>query len=143
MLSGLGLVSPCSASSPWFSSTSAWLTSLPCSRACLIFAAMLLASLSIRLDARIASAVDRIATKAGKTKSEIVREAIAEYAEKIDKKSEGECPYDKVKHLIGSWDSGGMQLSTRTGEKFTEMLLRERDERRRANRRRPARRADR
>jgi RHH-type rel operon transcriptional repressor/antitoxin RelB len=102
-----------------------------------------MATFSIRLDARIASAVDRIAAQTGKTKSDIVREALAEYVERADKKSKSERPYDKVKHLIGSCDSGGMQLSTRTGEKFTEMLLRERDERRRLDRRRPARRADR
>jgi hypothetical protein len=99
-------------------------------------------TLSIRLDARTASTVDRVAAQTGKTKSEIVREAIARYVEKVDKESQSERPYDKVAHLIGIWDSGGMQLSTRTGEKFTEMLLRERDERR-ARRHRSARRADR
>jgi predicted DNA-binding protein len=99
-----------------------------------------MASLSIRLDAETASAVDRITARTGKSKSEVVREAIAGYAVKIEKKSKGERPFDKVKHLIGIWDSGGMQLSTRTGEKFTEMLLKERDERRRADRGRSTRR---
>jgi metal-responsive CopG/Arc/MetJ family transcriptional regulator len=87
-----------------------------------------MATLSIRLDTRTASTVDRVAAQTGKTKSEIVREALAGYIEKVDKKSER--PFDKVAHLIGSCDSGGMQLSTRTGEKFTAMLIRERDERR-------------
>src|ERR1700683_196742 len=96
-------------------------------------------SLSIRLDAQTASAVDRITARTGKTKSEIVREAIADYAEKIDT-SKGESLYDKMAPDIGIWDSGGMQLSTRTGEKFSEMLLKERDERRRADRRRSTRR---
>ncbi len=95
----------------------------------------------------MASTVDRITARTGKTKSEFVREAIVAYAEKetgkkIDKKSKGERPYDKMAPYIGSCDSGGMQLSTRTGERFTEMLLKERDERRRADGRRPARRAD-
>jgi hypothetical protein len=102
-----------------------------------------MSTLSIRLDARTASKIDRIAAQTGKTKSEIVREAIVKYAEKIERESDNERPFDKAKHLIGAWDSGGMQLSTRTGEKFTEMLLRERDERRRADRRRPTRRAHR
>ena len=100
----------------------------------------LMATFSIRLDGRIASAVDRIAAKTGKTKSEIVREALAGYVEEVNKKSASERPYDKMAPYIGSWDSGGMQLSTRTGEKFTEMLLKERDERRRADRRRSSRR---
>lgn len=36
-----------------------------------------MATLSIRLDAKTASTVDRITARTGKTKSEIVREAIA------------------------------------------------------------------
>ena len=100
-------------------------------------------TLTVRLDARTASTVDRVAAQTGKTKSEIVREAIREFVEKVGKKNQSERPYDQVVDLIGSCDSGGLQLSTRTGEKFTEMLLRERDERRGADRRRPARRVDR
>lgn len=96
--------------------------------------------LSIRLDAQAASSVDRISARTGKTKSEIVREALADYVAAVDRKSKGERPYDKMLPYIGSFDSGGMQLSTRTGEKFTEMLLKERDERRRADRRRSPRR---
>ena len=92
---------------------------------------MSMATFSIRLDARIASAVDRIAAKTGKTKSQIVREAVTEYTEKAGKKSASERPYDKVKHLIGSWDSGGMQLSTNGGAKFAQMLFQERAARRR------------
>ena len=64
------------------------------------------------------------------------------YVEVADKRSKSERPFDKVAHLIGSCDSGGMQLSTRGGEKFGEMLSQERDARR-AGRRRSTRRADR
>ena len=102
-----------------------------------------MSTLTVRLDARTASSVDRVAAQAGKTKSEIVRAAITDYVKKVSKKTPSVRPYDQVADLIGVWDSGGMQLSTRTGEKFTEMLLRERDERRRADRRRPTRRAHR
>jgi predicted DNA-binding protein len=94
-----------------------------------------MATFSIRLDAEVASALDRIALRTGKSKSEIMREALAEYTKKADKKDQSERPYDKVKHLIGSCDSGGMQLSTNGGEKFAQMLLEERDARRRADRR--------
>jgi RHH-type transcriptional regulator, rel operon repressor / antitoxin RelB len=89
-----------------------------------------MATLSIRLDTRTASTVDRVAAQTGKTKSEIVREALIDYAEKVEQKSTSERPYDKMAPDIGCWDSGGMQLSTRTGEKFAEMLRRERDARR-------------
>jgi hypothetical protein len=101
-----------------------------------------MATLSIRLEAKTASTVDRITARTGKTKSEIVREAITDYVGRIEKKPKGERPYDKMAPYIGICDSGGMQLSTRTGERFTGMLLKERDERRRADRRRPARRTD-
>jgi Ribbon-helix-helix protein, copG family len=95
---------------------------------------MRMATFSIRLDARIASAVDRIAAKTGKTKSQIVREALAEYTEKADKNSGSERPYDKMAPFIGILDSGGMQLSTDGGKKVAQMLLEERDARRRADR---------
>jgi hypothetical protein len=96
-----------------------------------------MATLSIRLDAKTASTVERITARTGKTKSEIVREAIAGYAVKVDKKSKGERAYDKMAPLIGSWDSGGQQLSIRTGRDMSEMLKQERDARR-AHRHRPA-----
>ncbi len=89
-----------------------------------------MATLSIRLDFRIASAIDRIAAETGKTKSEIMREALIDYTEKVGQKSASERPYDKMAPDIGCWNSGGMQLSTRTGEKFAEMLRRDRDARR-------------
>ncbi len=89
-----------------------------------------MATFSIRLDFRIASAIDRIAAETGKTKSEIMREALIEYTEKVRQNTASERPYDKMAADIGCWDSGGMQLSTSTGEKFAEMLKRERDARR-------------
>jgi RHH-type transcriptional regulator, rel operon repressor / antitoxin RelB len=98
-------------------------------------------TLNIRLDTKTASLIARIAAQTGKRKSEIVREALRTYGERFPEKSTSARPYDKIKDLIGSLDSGGLQLSERTGEKFTEMLLKERDERRRADRRRATRRA--
>jgi len=96
-------------------------------------------TLSIRLDARTASLVDRVAEQTRKTKSDVLREAIGQYAETIKENSESDRPYDKIAHLIGSWDSGGKQLSTRSGEKFAAMLKQDTNARR-SNRRRSARR---
>ena len=100
-----------------------------------------MATISIRLDAQTASKIDRIIARTGKSKSEIVREAIADYVAQIDKQLKSMRPYDLAADLIGSVDSGGMQLSTRTGERFTKMLLEDRDARRRADRRRGSHRA--
>ena len=86
--------------------------------------------------------IDRVAARTGKTKSKILREAIVEYVGAADAGAATERPYDKIKHLIGSWDSGGQQLSTRTGEKFAEALKREKANRD-SDRRRSARRTHR
>ena len=98
-----------------------------------------MAILSVRIDARTASAMDRIVAQTGKSKSEVVRDAIANYLAKIEN-SRSDRPYDKLAPYIGSIDSGGMQLSTNTGRRVAEMLQKEWDERRRADRRRSNRR---
>jgi hypothetical protein len=100
-----------------------------------------MATMSPRLDAQTVSAIDRIRARTGKSKSDIVREAIADFVAKVDEQLKSQRPYDQIADLIGSIDSGGMQLSTRTGERFTKMLLEERDARRGADRRRGSHRA--
>ena len=96
----------------------------------------IMATMSLRLDAQTVSAIDRIRARTGKSKSDIVREAIADFVAKVDEQMKSMRPCDLAADLIGSIDSGGMQLSTRTRERFTKMLLEERDARRRAARRR-------
>ena len=98
-----------------------------------------MATLSVRIAAQTASAMDRIIARTGKSKSEVVRDAIANYVAKIEN-SRNERPYDKLAPYIGSIDSGGMQLSTNTGRRVAEMLQKEWDERRGADRRRSNRR---
>ena len=46
-------------------------------------------------------------------------------------KTKRRTPYEKVKHLIGIFDSGGKRLSENTGEKFHELLLKDQAEERR------------
>ena len=100
-----------------------------------------MATFSIRLDDKIASDLGRVAAQTGQTKAEVVSEALASYVKKVEAEYAAKTPYESVKHLIGSLDSGGMQLSTDTGKKVAQMLLEERDARRRADRRRATRRA--
>lgn len=100
-----------------------------------------MATLSIRLDAQTVSDIDRIIARTGKKKSEIVREAIADYVAKAEEQTKNMRPYDLAADLIGSIDSGGMQLSTDGGRKVAQMLQEEWDARQRADRRRPPRRA--
>jgi predicted transcriptional regulator len=77
--------------------------------------------LSLRLDAETASLIDSIAQRTGLSKSEAVRAAIKEYAGKLEENS-GESFYDRIKDLVGRWDSGDGRLSTRTGEEIARML---------------------
>ena len=91
-------------------------------------------SLSVRIDARTAVLVKRVARERGLSKSEVVRLALATLRERAEQPS-GIPPSVAMAHLIGSGDSGGMQLSERTGERFAKMLLEERKRRRRPTRR--------
>jgi hypothetical protein len=80
-----------------------------------------MAALNIRIDAETAAFLDRIARARGLTKSEVVRQALATLR-KQDVRPSNSTPYERMAHLIGSGDSGGMQLSERTGERFARML---------------------
>ena len=75
---------------------------------------------SVRLDPEITALIQRLAKQSGLTKSQIIREALLAFAERRQAKSPH--PYDVVKHLIGSADSGGLALSEKTGDKFRKLL---------------------
>jgi hypothetical protein len=95
--------------------------------------------LNVRIDAETEALVERIARERGVTKSEIVRQALAALRKR--EKQDPRLPLSvRLAHLIGAGDSGGMQLSERTGERFTQMLLEERNAKR-TRRRRTARRS--
>jgi hypothetical protein len=76
--------------------------------------------------------LERIMRERGLSKSEVVRLALANLRERVERPS-GVPPSVAPAHLIGSVDSGGLNLSERTGERFAQMLLKERKRRRRSN----------
>jgi hypothetical protein len=96
-------------------------------------------TITVRLDAARATKLRRLARQSGKTRSELLREALDRY-QRDDRGSDSERPYDRIKHLVGSIHSGVGDLSVNTGKRFTEMLLEEKRIRD-ADRHRPARRA--
>jgi Ribbon-helix-helix protein, copG family len=96
-------------------------------------------ALNVRIDPQTAAFLERIARERGLTKSEVVRQALATL-QKQEKPATGPSLSVRLAHIIGSGDSGGMQLSERTGERFTQMLLEERNAKR-TRRRRTARRS--
>lgn len=85
---------------------------------------------TVRLDRETAELIMRLRRRRGSTKSDVIREAIRELAERDLRVSEPSRPYEAVKRLVGSVDSGGLHLSKRTGEQVTALLV----ERRRARR---------
>lgn len=75
---------------------------------------------SVRLDPEIKVLIQRLAKQSGLTKSQIIREALLAFAERRQSKSPR--PYDAIKHLVGSANSGGLALSENTGDKFRKLL---------------------
>lgn len=77
---------------------------------------------SVRLDAKTQALVARLARKTRRSKSEVIRAAIARLAEDEVRPASASA-YDGMKHLIGIAGGGPPDLSVRTGEKFRQLLL--------------------
>ena len=77
---------------------------------------------SVRLDAKTTDLVDRLARRRGLTKSEVLRVALRQFAEREAGEQAAGTAYDRLAHLIGCFDSGGANLSERTGERFAAAL---------------------
>ena len=82
---------------------------------------------SVRLDVRTEGLLRRLAKQRGCTKSELIRaalEALAREAAEAEARGAVQSAYDRVAHVVGIADSGGANLSERTGEQFRELLKR-------------------
>lgn len=95
---------------------------------------------SVRVDPQTTLFVERIVHQTGCSKSDVVRDAL-NALQRADVGSSMRPPAAAMAHLIGTWDSGGKQLSERTGERFVE-LLQVRKQKHGARRRRSAHRAN-
>ena len=93
-----------------------------------------MSTLNVRIDPQTAAFLERVTRQRGLSKSEVVREALAALRKQSANISEVPLRV-RLAHLIGSGDSGGMRLSERTGERFTQMLLEERNAKRTRRRR--------
>ena len=76
--------------------------------------------ISVRLDDETRRTISRIARAKGRSQSEIVREAIQAF---VRNDASAVRPYDQWKDVIGIIKDGPRDLSQRTGEKFTKLLL--------------------
>lgn len=81
---------------------------------------------SVQLDTFSEATLNRLSKQRGQTWTEILREALQRLAEEETEPS----AYDRLRPYIGCSDSGGEQLSERTGVRFRELL----EERHRARR---------
>jgi len=78
--------------------------------------------LTVRVDTKTERLIERLARKRGRTKSEVIREAIGVLARRTEALEHSERPYEAVKDLIGCVRGGQSNLSVRTGESFRRLL---------------------
>jgi hypothetical protein len=78
-------------------------------------------ALSLRLDTDTERLVTRLARMRGQTKSEVVREALRALSAQQATRS-GPTLYDAIAPHVGCFDSGGMNLSEKTGRRFASLL---------------------
>lgn len=91
-------------------------------------------TLTVRLSAEDDALLARLARQNGASKSEVIRELVRGAPRGTARESTLRA-YDLMKDGIGCWDGGGKNLSERTGDKFSAMLLEERKRRDSARRR--------
>ncbi|MFN8640522.1 MAG: ribbon-helix-helix protein, CopG family [Candidatus Binatia bacterium] len=78
--------------------------------------------LSLRLDPDTEQLVTRLARSRGQTKSEVLREAVRALSREHAAGRSGATVYDAIKDHVGCFDSGGLNLSVRTGRRFAALL---------------------
>ncbi len=83
---------------------------------------------SVRLDPKTEAVVRRLARQTRRTKSEVIREAIARMAEEGDTPRPSS-PYAAVEDLIGIAHGGPPDLARRADEAFQDLLVRKRGSR--------------
>lgn len=76
---------------------------------------------SVRLDRKTERIIERLAREKGRSKSEVIRQAIALAAEK-DLGEDKRTPYERSAHLIGCVSGGPPDLSVNTAAKVREIL---------------------
>lgn len=81
---------------------------------------------SVRLDPQTESLLKRLARASGRTKSEVIREALQRMASASAEAAEPETAYHAIEDLIGIADDGPEDLAEQHKTRFREKLRRER-----------------
>ena len=80
---------------------------------------------SLRLDRDTEAKIRKLTAATGRSKSEVVREAVAQYAPDRDPASTpGESAFDRLKPFIGTISTGRANHSNQTHAKYRELLQR-------------------
>jgi len=77
---------------------------------------------SVRLDIKTQALVSRLAKRRGRTKSEIIREALVTLAQQEEKPGRPMTPYELMALHLGCASGGPSDLSERTGQRFGRHL---------------------
>ncbi|MBI4611571.1 MAG: CopG family transcriptional regulator [Candidatus Rokubacteria bacterium] len=76
----------------------------------------------VRLDPKTESLINQLARQTGRTKSEVIRQALKAFARAEAHAETRTGPYGAIAHLIGSARGGPKDLSERTGKKLRMLL---------------------
>ncbi len=80
---------------------------------------------SLRLDAGTEAKIRRLTAATGRSKSAVVREAVAQYEPGRDSAAaSGESAFDRLKPFIGLVSTGGAHYSRQTHAKYLALLRR-------------------
>lgn len=80
---------------------------------------------SLRLDPDTEAKIRRLSATTGRSKADVVREAVARYAPETDTVSAHETSaFDRLKPFIGVVSTGGADYSKQTHAKYRELLRR-------------------
>jgi len=80
---------------------------------------------SVRLDPETEAKIRQLAAATRRSKSDVVREAVAQYVPDADPaRLPGQTAFDRLKPFIGSVASGGANLSRDTHTKYRALLRR-------------------
>lgn len=80
---------------------------------------------SLRLDPETEARIRRLTARTGRSKSQVVREAVAHYAAETEgAEAPAETAYDRLKPYIGVVNTRGADYSQNTHEKYREVLRR-------------------
>ena len=86
---------------------------------------------SLRLDPDTEASIRRLSAATGRSKSQVVREAVAHYAsDRRSSPAPGESAFDRLKPFIGTVSTGGAHFSKQTHTKYRDLLRRKRRARR-------------